>query len=178
MVRVEPLSSAWAEALTEGEAIFAERFGIPVVDGWAVFPESLPGVFSAASEEGDRWGTHLFFDDDGALVGWGGWKGPPVEDVAELGYAVAPARRGRGIATHVVRQLISRARDTGVDVVVAHTLPEESPSSGVLKKCGFVRAGEVTVSDRGAEGEVWRWELDLSRPGGTEPWGESSDGEP
>jgi hypothetical protein len=23
------------------------------------------------------WGSHLFFDDDGALVGFGGFKGPP-----------------------------------------------------------------------------------------------------
>lgn len=71
MVRAEPLSGAWAEALAEGEETFSERFGIPVVDGWAVFPEALPGALRAASGDGDRWGTHLFFDDDGALVGWG-----------------------------------------------------------------------------------------------------------
>jgi len=165
MVRVEPLSGAWAEALTEGEDTFSARFGIPVVDGWAVFPEALPGALGAASEDGDRWGTHLFFDDDGALVGWGGWKGPPVDGVAELGYAVAPARRGRGIATRVVRQLISRARDAGVDMVIAHTLPEESPSTGVLRRCGFVRTGEVAVSDDGVAGEVWHWELDPCRTG-------------
>ncbi|MGA7096545.1 MAG: GNAT family N-acetyltransferase, partial [Acidimicrobiia bacterium] len=99
MVRVEPLTRAWGEALIEGEETFSERFGIPVVDGWAVFPEALPGALSSAPEEGDRWGAHLFFDDDGALVGWGGWKGPPVNGVVELGYAVAPTRRGRGIAT-------------------------------------------------------------------------------
>lgn len=165
MVRAEPLSGAWAEAMAEGEETFSERFGIPVVDGWAVFPEALPGALRAASGDGDRWGTHLFFDDDGALVGWGGWKGPPVEGVAELGYAVAPARRGRGIATHVVRQMISRARDTGADLVIAHTLPEESPSTGVLRRCGFFMAGEAAVSGDGVAGEVWRWELDLSRTG-------------
>lgn len=163
MVRVEPLSVDWAEALAEGEGVFSESFGIPVVDGWAVFPEALPGALRSASEDGDRWGTHLLFDDDGALVGWGGWKGPPVNGVAELGYAVAPARRGRGIATQVVRELISRARDTGIDLVIAHTLPEESPSTGVLRKCGFVRTGEVTDPDGAEAAEVWRWELDSAR---------------
>lgn len=39
------------------------------------------------------WGSHLFFDDDRALLGLGGWKGEPID---ELDYAVAPARQGRG----------------------------------------------------------------------------------
>ena len=164
MIRVVPLSRDWAEALAGGGEVFSESFGIPVVDGWAVFPEALPGALRAASEDGDPWGTHLFFDDDGALVGWGGWKGPPVNGVVELGYAVAPARRGQGIATQVVRQLISQARDTGVDLVIAHTLPEESASTGVLRKCGFVRTGDVTDPD-GEAAEVWRWELDPARSG-------------
>ena len=88
MIRAEPLSLEWAEALAEGEEVFSESFGIPVADGWAVFPEALPGALRATSEDGDPWGTHLFFDDD-ALVGWGGWKGPPVNGVVEFGYAVA-----------------------------------------------------------------------------------------
>lgn len=61
--------------------------------------------------------------------------------------------------------MISRARDTGADLVIAHTLPEESPSTGVLRRCGFFMAGEAAVSDDGVAGEVWRWELDLSRTG-------------
>lgn len=165
MVRVEPLSRAWGEALAEGEEIFSERFGIPVVDGWAVFPEAIRGALRVTSEEGDQWGTHLFFDEDGALVGWGGWKGPPVNGVVELGYAVAPARRGRGIATQVVRRLISRVRENGVDQVIAHTLPDESASTGVLRKCGFVRTGEVMDPDDAAAGEVWRSELDPAQSG-------------
>jgi RimJ/RimL family protein N-acetyltransferase len=160
MISVEPLTRAWGEALSLGEKTFSERFGIPVVEGWAVFPEALPGVLGAAPESGDRWGTHLSFDDDGALVGWGGWKGAPVGGVSELGYAVAPSRRGRGIATHVVRLLISQARDAGVRLVIAHTLPEESASTGVLRRSGFVRTAQVVDPDGETAVEVWRWELD------------------
>jgi [ribosomal protein S5]-alanine N-acetyltransferase len=90
-------------------------------------------------------------------VGFGGWKGPPDDGVAELGYAVAPARQGRGLATAVVRTLVDRARAAGLRAVIAHTLPEDNPSTSVLRRCGFVLAGEV-IEDGEA---VWRWELPL-----------------
>ncbi|MDP8930196.1 MAG: GNAT family N-acetyltransferase [Actinomycetota bacterium] len=105
-----------------------------------------------------EWGTHLVFDEDGALVGTGGWKGAPTEGVAELGYAVAPARQGRGIATAVVRELLSRARAAGLRKVVAHTLAEASPSTSVLVRCGFVKIAEVVDPD---DGPIWRWEITL-----------------
>ena len=39
---------------------------------------------------------------DGALIGFGGFKGAPRDGDVEIGYAVAPDRQGRGIATAVV----------------------------------------------------------------------------
>ena len=103
-------------------------------------------------------GTHLFFGDDGALIGNGGWKGPPLDGAAELGYAVAPARQGRGVATAVVRELAGRARAAGLRMVVAHTLAAESASTSVLTRCRFVQVSELIDPD---EGPVWRWELHL-----------------
>ena len=88
-----------------------ERFGIPVVAGWVGFPEALQAAVDGARRHSeDPWGTHLFIDDDGALVGFGGFKGEPRNGEVELGYAVAPSRQGRGIATSVVEQLVARAR--------------------------------------------------------------------
>ena len=94
----------------------------------------------------------------GEYPGNGGWKGPPVDGAAELGYAVAPARQGRGVATAVVRELVRRARVAGLHMVFAHTLAAESASTSVLARCGFARAAELTDPD---EGPVWRWELRL-----------------
>jgi RimJ/RimL family protein N-acetyltransferase len=105
-----------------------------------------------------EWAPQIFFDDDGALVGNGGWKGVPVDGAAELGYAVAPARQRRGIATAVVRELVERARRAGLRVVVAHTLAEENASTNVLTRCGFTRIAELDDPD---EGRTWRWELPL-----------------
>jgi len=161
MVRVEPATTVWLEALVEGDEVFEARFGIRVEPDWAGFPEAVPQVLEELrAGRPAEWGTHLFFDgDDGALIGFGGWKGPPVDGAAELGYAVAPARQGRGVATEVVRTLVERARSAGVELVLAHTLPDESPSTGVLRRCGFTMAGEV------ADGEavVWRWERSIGR---------------
>ena len=159
MVRIEPIRRDWAEALAEGDAVFAERFGIPVEAGWAGFPEALPILLDAArADVPGEWGPQLFFDDDGALVGNGGWKGPPEQGTAELGYAVAPSRQRRGIATAVVRELIQRAGQAGLRAVFAHTLAEENASTKVLERCGFTRTAELMDPD---EGPVWRWELQI-----------------
>ncbi|MDP9336447.1 MAG: GNAT family N-acetyltransferase [Actinomycetota bacterium] len=156
MIRVEPATLTWLEALAEGDHVFTARFGVPVVPGWAPFPEAISFALQAARTGAPTlWGVHLFFDDDGALVGNGGWKGAPAHGTAELGYAVAPERRRRGIATAAVRELVARARVAGVRLVVAHTLPEPSASTTVLHRCGFMRVGELVDPD---DGVVWRWE--------------------
>jgi hypothetical protein len=41
VIRVEPATLAWVEALAEGDDVFEQRFGVPVVAGWAPFPEAM-----------------------------------------------------------------------------------------------------------------------------------------
>lgn len=155
MVEVLPARVDWLEALAGGDEIFTARFGIPVVAGWVGFPEALPAALEGARRRSeDPWGTHLFFDEDGALVGFGGFKGEPRDGRVELGYAVAPARQGCGIATSVVEQLVDRAYAAGVHVVRAHTRAEENASTAVLRKCGFARTGQVHEP----AGDIWQWE--------------------
>lgn len=142
--------------------MFSERFGIAVEPGWDGFPDTLRVLAAAARGGGDPvWGPQLFFDSDGALVGNGGWKGPPDKGVAEIEYAVSPSRQRRGIASDVVGQLVEQARRAGLTMVRAHTLAEENASTRVLSRFGFVRTGEIREPD---EGRVWRWELDLRKP--------------
>lgn len=159
-VRLAPIRPDWADALVEGDEAFSQRFGIPVEPGWEGFPDALPILAAAARSDGDpAWGPHLFFGAYGALVGNGGWKGPPESGVAEIGYAVSPSRQRRGIATNVVAQLLGQARRAGVTTVCAHTLAEENASAKVLIRSGFTRTDELNDPDEGA---VWRWEIDLT----------------
>jgi RimJ/RimL family protein N-acetyltransferase len=161
--RVEPARLAWLEALADGDDVFGARYGITVVDGWVGFPEALPAALAAARRhDADPWGSHLVFDGrDGALVGFGGFKGVPVGGAVEIGYAIAPSRRGRGLATAFAAELIRRARAAGVRTVVAHTLAEPNASTSVLARCGFAHA--ATLHDDDLDADVWRWELPLSR---------------
>jgi ribosomal-protein-alanine N-acetyltransferase len=159
VVHVSPARLDWLVALAEDDTVFSSRFGIAVEPGWAGFPEALPAAVAAARRRSeDPWGTHLFFDDDGALVGIGGFTGPPTNDVVEIGYAVAPSRQGRGIATTAVEHFLAQAAREGVAIVIAHTLAGLNPSTRVLTKTGFVR---TTTQHDPEVGEVWRWERSI-----------------
>jgi aminoglycoside phosphotransferase (APT) family kinase protein/RimJ/RimL family protein N-acetyltransferase len=155
---VVPGKRAWLEALNESDEVFTRLTGVPVEPEWmADFPGIVRYCLAQLDAGADpAWGIHLFFDTDqgGALVGNGGWKGPPVDGVAELGYAVAPACRNRGIARGAVAVLLAQARDAGLHTVMAHTLREPSASTRVLERSGFVHVG-----DEHEDGvPVWRWE--------------------
>lgn len=157
VIRVEPLTQAWAQALARGDDVFSQQFGVPVEADWAGFPEVISFIAAVARAGAPgEWGLHLVFDHDGALVGNAGWKGEPVEGVAELGYAVAPARQGHGVATAVVRELLARARTAGLREVIAHTRAEVSPSTYVLTRCGFMKVDELVDPD---DGPVWQWKV-------------------
>ena len=103
-----------------------------------------------------HWGSRFFVSGDPPeLVGWGGFKGPPEDGVVELGYEIAEARRGRGLATAATRALLEEAfADDRVSAVIAHTLAERNASNRVLEKAGFQLDGEAE-EDR----TVWRFRL-------------------
>jgi RimJ/RimL family protein N-acetyltransferase len=84
-------------------------------------------------------------DADGprALVGAGGYFGPPDEDGrVEIGYSVLPGWQRRGYASELVQALVTQAFGfPRVQLVVAHTTAENAASVKVLARCGFVQAG-------------------------------------
>jgi RimJ/RimL family protein N-acetyltransferase len=143
--------------------------GCAVADGWVVFGDALERARDAVAADpaSARWGTRLFVVDDAprTLIGWGGFKGPPAAGAVEIGYAIAPAWEGRGVATAVAGALVREAwADPGVTAVLAHTLPGDAGDAGgasvrVLERNGFVRDGENLDGDVGI---VWRFRL--SRP--------------
>jgi len=150
------------DAALAGDDSLARALGHDVVTSWATFREALQPIRDAlaAGPSGSPWGTRFFVTDDPPeLVGWGGFKGPPKEGVVELGYEIAAARRGRGLATAAVRAMVAEAfADQGVTVVMAHTLAERNASNRVLAKAGFEYDGQAQE-----DGEVV-WRFSLTRP--------------
>lgn len=141
------------EAVTlafEPEA-FGERFGLVLVDGWDEPGTLEPTVDALEGGVDPRWLTHLLVRD-GEVVGMGGFTGPPVDGEVEVGYHVAPACRGSGIATAAVRSWVDRAGRAGLVRVLARTAPGPNASTTVLVRCGFVRDPA-----REREAATWWW---------------------
>jgi len=82
------------------------------------------------------------------LVGVAGFKGSPKNGLVEIGYSMLEAHQRNGYCTEAVRALISWAlQNQDVQGVVAHTLPELTPSIRVMERCGFVFAGDGPLED-------------------------------
>lgn len=149
------------DAAIEDEPKLERLLAAKVADGWAGFPESLPALRNSCAKNprGHDWGTFFFLlDDPRTLVGLGGYKGGPSnEGIVEIGYAIAPAFRGRGLATAAVQRMVARGfGDPQVRLIDAHTLAQANASTRVLEKAGFEMIGELEDPD---DGPIWRWRL-------------------
>ncbi|KAG8530697.1 uncharacterized protein KY384_004053 [Bacidia gigantensis] len=106
-------------------------------------------------------------DDPSNILGSVGAVRPP-----EIGYAYLPSAWGKGIATEALRGWIDTywkrfpeghpslgEKERGM--LTADTGPEEgNQSPSVLKKNGFVHAGQVPVEEEGETVMLDRWRLD------------------
>lgn len=157
---VVPMALEVADALLAGDDVFTARYGMAIAPGYLDEPGVLPAMRAAlAAGMPPEWASHLVVHRETlTVVGFGGFKGPPVDRTVEIGYSIAPSHRRRGHATAAVDAFVARARAGGVDVVSAHTLPEENPSTRILSRAGFTMVGPVADAELG---EVWRWELRL-----------------
>src|SRR5688572_14547837 len=133
--------------------------GVTLTEGWLAFPEAMqPGYeYLKANLDALGWWTYLFIHSkDKALIGNGGFAGLPDEKgVVEIGYAIAPAYRNRGLATEAAQGLVDYAlSQPHIKMVDAHTLAQTNPSTTVLEKIGMKKIGTAHDPD---EGEVWHW---------------------
>jgi [ribosomal protein S5]-alanine N-acetyltransferase len=100
----------------------------------------------------DPWvhGFSAVHRDSGVVVGSGGFKGPPTDGAVEIAYGVDAAYGSNGYATEIAGALVTYAwAFAEVDVVRAHTLPDNRASQRVLTKCGFDHVADVVDPDDG-----------------------------
>ena len=146
-------------AIMRDKQELGQMLNVKIAEGWPEFPESIQHVYEMLKSDpaSPEWGYHVFVHTkDQTLVGEGGYKGKPdKEGTVEIGYAIVPEYRRRGLAHEAARGLADYAFSLPeVNVVQAHTLRDGTASIGVLKKLGMKLAGTANDPD---EGEVLRW---------------------
>jgi RimJ/RimL family protein N-acetyltransferase len=142
-VRLEPLGEHHlgdVQALLEDPDVLRfTRVPEPVPPGFA---RSWLGRYEAARVDGSG-EAFAAVDDDGAFVGLA--LAPTIDREAaevELGYIVAPAARGRGIATAMLRQLTEWAFEVVGALRVVLIIDVSNPASErVALRCGYTLEG-------------------------------------
>jgi [ribosomal protein S5]-alanine N-acetyltransferase len=159
-----PCELSHFEALLRDERELAAMLEVSLADDWLGFEAAREAIrpsyeYLKAHPSARLWWTYLITHRaDRALIGLGGYKGEADSaGMVEIGYSIAPGYRRRGLATEAARGMIDRAfSHPHVTSVDAHTLPEENPSTRVLRKVGMKHMGTVHDPD---DGEIWHWRL-------------------
>ncbi len=141
-----PCELAHLDAARNSFAELGRLLDVAVAEGFPVFPESFQywRDLLAADPSASGWCNWLFVHrHDCTLIGDGGFKGPPSNDGSvEIGYALASAYRGQGLATEAARALTAWAfTHPEVTTVRAETLVAGYASMRVLAKVGMTRTG-------------------------------------
>ena len=153
---------AHIEAILRDKHEIARMLDVRILEGWPEFPEAMQHVYrhlQTDPQTAPEWGYRFFIHrKDRALIGEGGYKGrPSKEGLVEIGYAIVPEYRRRGLAFEAARGLSDYAfSHPEVRIVQAHTLPNGTASINVLKKLGMTFAGTV---DDPEDGEVLQWSM-------------------
>lgn len=148
-VRLVPLTPAHGadllEAMRDPDVLRFTRVPVPMPDGWL---ERWLGEFGT----GDRYGWAVL-GQDARFVGYA-VTGPVDHEghEVEVGYAVVPDARGRGVATAVLHELSRWALDHGMRRVTALVSTDNPASSRVAAKVGYTLEGVLrSVHHRGDE---------------------------
>jgi RimJ/RimL family protein N-acetyltransferase len=153
MLRLEPRTRD--EVKSTFESMDAATRAQISADWWAKFE---------LSAYRDPWvhGFNLFLAD-GTNVGIGSFKGPPVDGVVEIAYAIVPQHQGRGYATAAARAMVEYAFNApDVQTVRAHTLMDGAASQRVLQKAGLTYVGDHVEPE---DGLVRRFEISKNQHG-------------
>jgi predicted acetyltransferase len=126
---------------------------ITLPDGSTV--KRLPGYRRWLWDESDGFCGHIGFR-------WqpGGSALPPYV-LGHIGYAIVPARRGRGHATRALALLLPEARKQGLTYVDLTTDPDNIPSQKVISNNGGTLVDRFSATDAHGGHEMLRWRIVL-----------------
>lgn len=131
--------------------------GLTIPEG-GLEPEPVLRMLQSLAQrlhDAQGWGTWLAVAG-GEVVGSLAVKNVPFAGSVEIGYGIAPARRGRGHGTAAVKALLPLLVAKGVGQVRAETALANPASGRVLQKAGFARAGSRHDGEDG-DLALWLW---------------------
>ena len=143
-IRLEPFGMQHLDALAPiVDDPDVQRFTRVPVPAPPDFPQTWLRAYEEARLGGSREAFAIVDGGDGQFLGLA--LAPRIDKgtlTAELGYVVAPAARGRGIATEALRLLTDWAFTTlGLRRLELLISPENEASRRVAASCGYVREG-------------------------------------
>jgi ribosomal-protein-alanine N-acetyltransferase len=143
----------------ENRAYFARSVSDRGDDYFTEFRQRFLGLL--AEQDAGVCHFHVIVGDNGLVVGRVNLV-DVADGCAELGFRVAEAAAGQGLATAAVRQMCATAvRDYGLRSLRASAAVDNAGSRAVLGRVGFVPTGEeVLLVDRPGH----RYRLSLAAP--------------
>jgi RimJ/RimL family protein N-acetyltransferase len=160
-LRLEPLSARHSADLTaliaDPDVLRFTRIPVPVPPG---FVAGWVAMYEDARRAGTREGFAAF-GADGEFLGMA--LAPAIDREAgevELGYMVAPAARGRGVATAMLRQLTDWAfAHAGAQRIALIIDVRNGASRRVAERCGYTLEGTMRSihlkQDQRVDAELW-----------------------
>ena len=156
-----PVDRKHIHAFQQGGDALTALLGASIPAAWPHFPQAfaIPADDNPAFIQASlHWYGYLFVDHaQRALVGNGGFKGPPNADgVVEIGYEIAPSFQNSGYATEAAEAMITFAFAVeSVNAVAAHTLGAVNASNRVLQKVAMRHISDV---EHPGLGTLWAWQ--------------------
>ena len=156
-----PITPEQMTAYSLSRSDLARLIGATVPENWPVCPEGMEywRAKSNVLRESKGWAGYVYIHKkDNTVIGDGGFKGPPdAKGEVEMGYAILPEYRGKGLGTEAAKALVDWAfYHPEVESIVAETLPEAKGSMRVLEKLRMAYQG-IRVDP--GEGRVFLWRL-------------------
>ena len=153
-MRLVPATVVLARAELMDRARFAELLSGTVPDQWPpeILADALPAFLDGIETSPDQVGWFVWYGlirapgetdaQTDVLGASAGFRGPPKDGTAEMGYSVLPQFQRQGYAAEMIRALLDWAfAQPNVQRVVAEVAEDNSVSMHLLDRLSFTRIG-------------------------------------
>jgi len=159
-LRLIPVSPAIVRAFFNDREELSRILGAVIPLDWPVDPVIMEILKRRPDDTGAfDWADYIYIHkQEKKVIGDGGFKGPPDTDGrVEIGYAIIPEYRNKGLATEGALALAEWAfSNVGVSKVCAETSVNGTASMRVVQKLGMQKCGARHDDE---DGDLFCWQI-------------------